>query len=89
MKNLSPTCTAHVSVQTTKTGKQNLLVSVVTPDAVSFRTYERVHGDERETAIANALRSLGLPSAWVWGCLDRPPESQCESPDTATGHRKR
>lgn len=89
MKNLSPTCTARVSVHTTKAGKQNLLVSVVTPDAVAFRTYERIHDDERETAIANALRSLGLPSAWVWGFLDRPQGSQCDTPDEATNLRKR
>ena len=76
MKILTPTCTARVAVRTTKTGKQTLIVSVVTPDAVAFRTYEHVVGCDQELAVAKALRSLGLASAWVWGALDRPTEGR-------------
>lgn len=64
-----PTATARVSFRKTRAGGQLLLVSVVTPDTVAFRTYEHVQGDEQERAVAMALRSLGLPSAWVWGTL--------------------
>lgn len=69
---LTPTATAHVSTRTTKDGKQLLLVSVVTPADVAFRTYEHIQGNETERAVAMALRSFGLPSAWVWGTLHRP-----------------
>lgn len=72
MKNLSPTCTARVSFRKTKDGKSLMLVSVVTPDDVAFRTYEHIQGSDQERSVANALRSLGLPSAWVWGSLHRP-----------------
>lgn len=75
MKNQNPltsTATARVAFRTTKGGKNIMLVSVVTPDAVAFRTYEHIQGGGTERAVAMALRSLGLPSAWVWGDLPRP-----------------
>lgn len=87
MKNLAPTATARVALRQTKAGKQILIVSVVTPDDVAFRTYEHEVGCEQEQAVANALRSLGLPSAWVWGSLPRHPHTPAESQKSAKGRR--
>ena len=59
----------RVTVVKTATGKTVLKVAVLASDAIHWRTYEHHVGCDTDAAVARALKSLGLPSAWVWGRL--------------------
>ena len=72
MEKLGPSATARVTCHKTKTGVAILKVAVFSPDIpdrYAFRTYHHEVGGTLDQAIAKALRSCGLVSAWVWGRL--------------------
>ena len=60
---------ASVSARRTRAGSV-IIVRIVTPFEVMFRTYPRELG--RDAALAEALESCGVPRAYVWAALPLP-----------------
>ena len=71
METLTPPAAASITRHTTRKGKLLLKVRIKTPgDPPSYRTYTHDPDTPLERVVARALRSVGQPSAWVWGHLD-------------------
>jgi hypothetical protein len=66
----APTALARISSRTRKDGTPFLRVAILERGVEpQWRTYEHEVGCETDRVIARALRSSGVPAAWVWGTL--------------------